>query len=340
MPTQLDIARKAGVSQVTVSHVLSGRGRVGEEVRARVLEIARKLGYRLNAAARAIATGRFGTVALLLGMRPQTSHLPQELVWGIEDALERRDHHLLVARIDDQLLRTPGYIPNAMRLMHADGMLINYTHWHPPELSQQVEAHSLPAVWLNTKRPHDCVYPDEFGAARTITEHLLKLGHRSISYLDLTHPPGRDPDDVHFSTIDRYAGYAHAMTMAGLQPARFTGDAGHARLQAMRAWLCSSERPSAVLAYNALGARLVQVSALGCELSIPDDLSLVVFDEQPNADLELPLATLVTPDQEVGRVGVEMLLERIRHPQVQLASRALALTRIEGASVAAPRPAR
>src|SRR4051812_31906827 len=86
MPTQIDIAHKAGVSQVTVSHVLSGRGRVGEEVRQRVLDIARRLGYRPNAAARAISTGKFGCVTLLMGVRQQTSELPQQLLWGIEDA--------------------------------------------------------------------------------------------------------------------------------------------------------------------------------------------------------------------------------------------------------------
>ncbi len=337
-PTQLDVARKAGVSQVTVSHVLSGRGRVSEEMRLRVLKIARELGYRLNTAARAISTGRFGCVALLLGMRPQTSHLPEGLVWGIEDALERRDLHLLIARVDDQRLRTPGYVPNALRHMHADGMLINYTHWHPPELAQEVDDNRLPAVWLNTKRQHDCIYPDEFTAAHQVTERLLALGHRRIAYFDISHPPSHDPEDVHFSAVDRYAGYAHAMTVAGIPPARFTGGDEASRIASTTRWLGASERPTAVIAFDSAGSRLVQVAAMACGLDIPGQLSLVVFDEKPNADLDLPLATMLTPDPEVGRVGVEMLLERIRGPQPprRLRPRALTLPLDEGRSLAPP----
>jgi LacI family transcriptional regulator len=339
-PTQRDVARRVGVSQVTVSHVLSGRGRVSVAMRSRILRAADELGYRLNTAARAVSTGRFGCIALLLGMRPQASHLPEELVWGIEDALGQQDLHLLVARVDDQRLRTPGYVPNALRLMHADGLIINYTHWHPPELSQEVEANRLPAVWLNTKRQHDCVYPDEFEAANLVTKRLLRLGHRRIAYCDVSQPPSHGPDDVHFSTIDRYAGYAHALALAGLPPRRFTGGSGDNRIAATVRWLSAAERPTAVIAFDPAGARLVQVAALACQLAIPRQLSLVVFDERPNHDLDLPLATMLTPDQEVGRVGVEMLLERIRrrHPPPQLRPRALALPLVEGCSMGPPPP--
>jgi LacI family transcriptional regulator len=335
-PTQIDIARRAGVSQVTVSHVLSGRGRVGEEVRARVLSIARKLGYRPNAAARAISTGKFGCVALLLGSRQQTSVLAQELVWGIEDALEQRDTYLMLARLDDGRLRTPGYIPKVLRQVHADGMLINYTYWHPRELAQQVASHQIPAIWINTKRPTDCVYPDEFGAARAATERLISLGHRRIGYVDYYIHPDGDLDHVHYSTIDRYAGYAHAMALAGLQTRRLVCDQGASRIASSMGWLCGPDRPTAVLAYDAFSSRPVQVGALACGLSVPKDLSIVVFDEQANHDFDVPTATLVNPDKEMGSVGVEMLMERIAQPKKPLKSRELPLAFVDGASLAPP----
>jgi len=334
MPTQLDIARAAGVSQVTVSQALSGRGRVGEASSAKVLEIARSLGYRPNAAARAISTGRFGCVALLLGMRPQTSVLPQELVWGIEDALEQRDLYLLLARLDDQRLACHGYIPKVLRTVHADGMLINYTHWHPPELSAQVEAHQLPAIWINTKRAQDCVYPDEFGAARTATERLLLHGHRRIAYIDFSQTRESEPGDVHFSTIDRYAGYAHAMTLAGLQPRRVIGDLDTARVAWTRQWLATADRPTAILAFNPQSSRPVLMAAIACGLTIPTDLSVIVFDEQANHDSDVPLTTIVTPDKEIGRVGVEMLMERLKATATRMPSRAVPLQVIDGRSLA------
>lgn len=336
LPTQQDIARAAGVSQVTVSHVLSNRGRVGKEVRQRVLDIARRLGYRLNTAARAISTGQFGCVALLLGSRPQTGALTEALMWGIEEALERRELRLVLARVDDRRLTQRAYMPNVLRLMHADGMLINYTHWHPPQLEKQIEAHALQAVWLNTKRPQDCVYPDEFGAAQRITERLLRLGHRRIAYLDLQHTPGRDPEELHFSAIDRYAGYAHAMTCAGHPVLRVTGRPAGERAAQLQEWLCTATRPTAVIAYDATSARLVQLAAHSCHLSIPQDLSLVVFDDHANVDLDQPLTTLVTPDAEVGRVGVEVLLARLRGGGEHQAGRPLALTLVEGSSLTVP----
>lgn len=336
MPTQIDIARKAGVSQVTVSHVLSGRGRVGEEVRSRVLDIARKLGYRPNAAARAISTGTFGCVALLLGMRQQTSVLPQGLLWGIEDALEKRDLYLMVARLDDARLKTPGFIPKVLRQVHADGMLINYTHWHPPELPEQLDAHRIPAVWLNTKRPFDCVYPDEFGAARAATDRLLALGHKRIAYVDFGLSGDYGPDDVHFSAIDRYAGYAQAMSLAGLQPCRVIGEEGACRLPWTRKWLCADERPTAVIANGLLSARPVLAAAMTCGLSVPKDLSLVVFDEKPVHEFDLPLATVLTSDTEMGVAGVELLMERIDGQRKPLKSVALPLGFEEGCSLAPP----
>jgi LacI family transcriptional regulator len=335
-PTQIDIARKAGVSQVTVSHVLSGRGRVGEEVRGRVLTIARKLGYRPNAAARAISTGKFGCVALLLGSRQVTSVLPQELVWGIEDALEQRDLYLLVARLDDARLKTPGYIPKVLRQVHADGMLINYTYWHPRELAQQVASHQIPAVWVNTKRPTDCVYPDEFEAARAATERLIRLGHRRVAYVDYDMRADSDLDHVHFSTIDRYAGYAHAMAVAGLATRRIICEEGGDRVASSARWLCGNDRPTAVVAYNPSSSRPVQVGALSCGLLVPKDLSITVFDTQPNHDFDVPTATMIIPDKEMGTVGVEMLMERIAAPRKPLKSRELPLDFCDGGSLAAP----
>jgi LacI family transcriptional regulator len=338
MPTQIDIARKAGVSQVTVSHVLSGRGRVGDEVRQRVLDIARRLGYRPNAAARAISTGKFGCVTLLMGVRQQTSELPQQLLWGIEDALEQRDVYLMVARLDDARLRTPGYIPKVLRQVHADGMIINYTYWHPRELAEQVAANSIPAIWINTKRPQDCVYPDEFGAARSITERMLALGHRRIAYVDYSLDPTVDADNVHFSTIDRYAGYAHAMAVAGLQPRRIIGQRGASdRVAWSKEWLCASDRPTAVIAYSPLSSRPVTVGAMACQLELPRDLSLAVFDDHANRDFDGPTATLLIPDQEMGSASVEMLIERMASPKRPLRSRALPLGFVEGNSLAAPR---
>ncbi len=343
-PTQIDIARRAKVSQVTVSHVLSGRGRVGDEVRERVLAIAAQLGYRPNAAARAISTGKFGCVALLLGARQQTSVLPQGLVWGIEDALEREQLYLIVARLDDDRMRTPGHIPSILRQVNADGLLINYTYWHPPELAEQLSSHRIPAIWINTKRPTDCVYPDEIEASRSATVRLLELGHRRIAYVDWI-PGGFDQPNLHFSTHDRYAGYAQAMTAAGLSPRLLNCEvrgegylpaSGRERIAWMTSWMSAVDRPTAVIVYGSFSTRPLLFAAQTCGLKIPRDLSVVTFHHTHEQDFEVPIATLIVPEQEMGSVGVRMLIERMAAPSAPMPSRALPVAFVEGGSIGSP----
>src|SRR4051794_33407113 len=182
-----EIARRTGLSIPTVGNVLGrSASRYSADTRRRVLEACQELGYKPNASARAMRQGRFGCAALVLSRNKQShSHIPNGLLDGLDDALAQHDMHLTVSRLTDEELTRGDFLPKVLRESMADGMIVNYTHEIPQAMLDLIHAHHAPAVWLNAKLKEDCVYPDDFGAAKAATEHLLALGHRRIAFLHL-----------------------------------------------------------------------------------------------------------------------------------------------------------
>ena len=161
------IAARTGLSPITVSRVLGDKSdKHRPETRERVLRAAEELGYRINTAARAISTGRFGSVALLMSTEGSFSYLPGPLMDGIQEVLEEQDLHLTVARLSDEKLTDAEYVPQILREWTADGVLINY-HFHiPGRLIELVRRYNVPSIWINSKQECNSVHPDDFGAGR------------------------------------------------------------------------------------------------------------------------------------------------------------------------------
>src|SRR5688572_22758476 len=183
-----EIARRTGLSVPTVGNVLGRSGdRYSAETRRRVLEAAAELGYRPNSSARAMRQGRFGCAALILSRSRQQTHsfIPTGLLDGLDNELGRHDMHLTITRLSDEELSHDDFVPKVLRQHMADGMIVNYTHGIPPAMLDLIHAHHTPAVWLNAKLNEDCAYPDDLGAAKAVTEELLKLGHRRIALVHL-----------------------------------------------------------------------------------------------------------------------------------------------------------
>src|SRR3954469_6406342 len=222
-----EIARRTGLSIPTVGNVLGrAASRYSAETRQRVLKAASDLGYKPNASARAMRQGRFGCAALVLSRSKQQthSHIPAGLLDGLDDALAQHGMHLTVSRLTDEELASDNFLPKVLRESMADGMIVNYTHEIPQGMLDLIHAHHAPAVWLNAKLSEDCIYPDDFAAARSATQHLLRLGHRRISLLHFI-SSGVFPTSFeqarprfHYSVADRADGYASVMRQAGLTP--------------------------------------------------------------------------------------------------------------------------
>lgn len=303
--TSHDVAREAGVSRTTVSYVLNNAEsvKISEDTRERVLAAAQKVGYLPNQAAKAVKTGRFGCIALLLG---RDIYLPKRLLMGINEAVAERSIHLSVANIykscgSDELQ------PAVLRQLIADGILVNSNEEITADIRAIRRSQDMPLIWLNQRMKRDCIYPDDRSAARQATEHLISLGHRRILYVYA------GAANRHYSHTDRAQGYEEAMQEARLTPLPYSTHteetAGAERITALRGLLRARQRPTAVLAYSWPSAAAAHTAALLEGLRIPQDLSLITFeDEQKDFGVGIEITTLQIPWHEIGQRAVELLL--------------------------------
>lgn len=320
MPSIQTIADRVGVSYETVSRVLN-RGAVSTRAdavrRARQIQkVAGELGYRPNAAARAIAKGRFGAVALLLSAHAGRSTLPGELLDGILDALRACGLHLNIAKLPDEELSDSTVVPKILTTWTSDGLLINYTDHIPAEMVELVKHHRMPAVWINTKRRSNCVYADDLGAGRMATEHLLGLGHRRIAFADYSRAAAA-MIDAHYSAVDRAAGYVQAMTAAGLSPRIIRQDQNvsqTAREWFSIEWLKSPDRPTAVVCQSEGTLIPIYAASRALNVAVPSDVSLVNIGSQTLPPIGIRVSTYRIHHDKMGSAAVRMVLESIAQP--------------------------
>lgn len=321
--TLKQVASAAGVSVNTASAVMRGRSRdarISEALTTHVRSVAASLRYRPNAGARSTRTGRFGGVGLVMSTTSRLSGAPSSLLRGIHDELAARDLHLATTYLPDDRLVSDDAAPKILRELLVDGLLVNYTHQAPPRMLELIDQSGVPAVWLNTKRDHDCVRPDDLGAALAATNLLLSRGVRRIAWADFTHSP-RFPV-VHHSATDRRSGYTQAMLAAGLTPRYLTDGLSAAQ------WECSpfeladqmlddADRPEAVIGYADTSVAPFHAAALRRGLRLGRDLSLISFDERPSPLLHPRVTTMCLPHEQIGRAAARMIDQRIRNPQHQ-----------------------
>ncbi|MCD4825766.1 MAG: LacI family transcriptional regulator [Phycisphaerae bacterium] len=324
MASVAEIARKAGVAVSSAYEILANpeHSRYQEKTRRLVMEASRELQYRPHAAARAIRTGRFDCVTLLLSTQHTHSYLPNRLLYGIHDELGKQDIHLAVTRLPDEKLVNEGYIPKILRYQMSDGLLINYTNFLPARMKEIVDHSGLPATWINVKRESDCVYPDNFSAGCEATEHLLKMGHRRIAFLDYLFG-WEDLHGTHFSLTERCGGYEQAMRQAGLQPRVIRPDSGRVppgeELAYTQHWLNEPDRPTAVVVYWVASALPVLQAAWASGLRVPQDLSIITFNSESFGgnllrDSGLYITSMIEPELEMGKTATRMLMKKIKKP--------------------------
>jgi len=342
-PTIATIAEQMGLSKATVTHVLNGRAeqqRIRPETQQRVLEVARKLGYRANASARAIRAGRFGNIAFVQSLLGQ--YLPRELMLGLTRAIVDKDMHLVLTQVPDRVIDDEAYLPHTMRELSADGVLIYRHVGFSSTFLEQIHGSRIPAVFLNIKQESDCVHPDDLQGGRLATEYLLGLGHERIVYVASEQLPDEHP---HYSEHDRQEGYRQAMASAGKTPRvhllpRHWENSGQAgvdqRIEAVRALLSRPDRPTAIVAYELTEGMATIHAASQLGLRIPQDLSLIQFHNRIDDRYFMPIQTVSNMMEEVGAQAVGMLLEKITNPQVELPPCIIPVVMLDGATCMPP----
>jgi LacI family transcriptional regulator len=310
--TLKDVAAHAGIGYPSVSAVLNGsKGQhVAMETRERILRAAEELGYRRNASASVLRSGRFGNVGLLLSATyPHRSFLPQSWWHGAYEQLNEKNYHLTISALPDETLSDETALPKTLREAMVDGLLINYIDSFPVIAEKLIQQYQVPVVWLNVDREFDTVRPDDEHAGELLTRHLIENGHRHIVYRSIA--------SMHYSDAARQKGYEKAMLSAGLAPHVVTayvepGSKGWS--EQLSAWKNQADAPTAIVEYNDEVAfdTLIQLLQGGWE--IPREMSLVTFSTHFHMFDKLPLTTIVLPQQEIGQKAAQLIMNKIENP--------------------------
>jgi LacI family transcriptional regulator len=337
--TLKDVAQASGCSFQAASAILGDRpGRFSDELRDRVTAAAERLGYRPSASARTMRSGKTGCVALLRGTQPSNSTLSVEVLGGIVETLAARDTHLAFLSIDEQAAWNEDFLPKALRQWMADGVLVKLDTAIPDVLRDALDRFRIPVVWMNSKQDEACVYPDDYTAGMTATQHLLAMGHRRIAYADFAYDL-MDPG-IHYSALDRYRGYVTAMAEAEAQPQVINQVVGkhvtEARLFAAVTALSKAKPPTAIVGNGAFSTYPFFHAALRLGWTIPRDLSLITFENTDQEHLGVPLTYMRLPEAAMGCEAATMVLQRIELPARHLEPRVLPLSLQPGATCTPP----
>ncbi|MGW0474874.1 LacI family DNA-binding transcriptional regulator [Streptomyces coeruleorubidus] len=309
-PRSVDVARLAGVSQKTVSRVLNGERYVSDEVRRRVLDAAGELGYRLNSAARALASGRTRSIGVVtLGT---ALYGPASLLIGVERAARDAGYAL---RVVNTLEGDPGGVVGAVESLleqGVDGIVVS----EPIDEGAVSLSVDVPVLVLGA--------PVTFGGTRTVatgvgaellartaTEHLLDLGHTTVHHL-------AGPERW-FAARDRMEGWRSALTARGRErPAVLVGDWSAASGYEAGRTLAADGDVTAVFAANDDMAIGVIRALAEAGRRVPDDVSVVGFDDIPVAAyVTPPLTTVRQPFDAVAREGLRLLVRAIEKPDAE-----------------------
>jgi len=305
-PTIVDVAGAAGVSKSLVSLVMRGAPNVSEDARAAVLEAASTLGYRPNAMARSLAEQRSHVLGLMVS--DLTNPFFVDVINGASEAAIGGGYRALVNTGDRDREREEDALETMLR-MQADGMIVA-----APIVSQDLLERigsETPTVVTNRgleSEVIDSVVLDDEAGARMAVEHLVALGHHHIAHIDGGPGPG---------ARQRVHGYREAMEDHGLSAhirvaeGAYTEDGGvHGAL----ALLSQVPPPTAIIAANDMAAIGVLETLEAHGLAVPDDVSVVGFDDIFVAGLRHVGLTSIRQDgRQMGTLAVGMLIERTEH---------------------------
>jgi LacI family transcriptional regulator len=317
LPSELELARRHGVSRGTVRQALTTLRHRG------VITAVPGKGSFVRAPEPAPATrrARTGTVGVVVPSvaRP---YVPETLQ-GIDDHLHQRGWSMVVASSGSTVEQQAARVARIVAGGAAGVIAYPIDHGEQSSLFEAVQRRGVPLVFIDRYVPGlavDAVTPDNVGGAFAVVAHLVELGHRAIGFVST--------DNLTTTSVfERYAGYRQALVTHDLAPdpalelTTLPVSAGRPAMQAatpaavvatIAAYLDRPERPSAVFALHDVLAMYVCRAAAACGLRVPDQLAVVGFDDDPLAAAHLPpLTTVAQPREAIGSRAAELLVDRL-----------------------------
>jgi len=309
-----DVARLAGVSTSTVSHVINKDRFVSEAIREKVETAIKTLNYAPSAIARSLKINQTRTIGMLI--TASTNPFYSELVRGVERSCFERGYSLVLCNTEGDEQRMNRNLETLMQ-KRVDGLLLLCTETHQPSQEIMQRYPSIPTVmmdWAPFDGDSDLIQDNSLLGGDMATQYLIGKGHTRIACI--TGPLDKTPARL------RLEGYREAMARAGLVIRE--GDEIESDFEfgggfdAMQALLAMSERPQAVFIGNDAMAVGAYQALYQAGLKIPQDMAIVGYD-----DIELarymtpPLTTIHQPKDELGELAIDVLIHRIAEPGLQ-----------------------
>ncbi len=335
MVTQQEVAKKAGVSFITVSRIINNKGNVKKETREKVLKVISELKYYPNSMGRALSLNRQGSIGIVAPVRTGTTihehSYYTEMMSGIETVCSESGFDMLIST---QNTNKKGF--DILRLYYerkVDGLIIFTPDLSDPQLSV-ISKEEIPCVIIGDRTDHlkiSYVDSDNEDGFYDMTTTLIKKGHTKIAFV-------KGPQSNR-NAEDRYKGFVKAIKNNGLDidnnylfNGRFDSDSG---IAAMQHFLKLKMFPSAILCANDFMAFGVMSEAAKNKIHIPDDLSVAGFDGVHIVNFtNPPLSTMRQPILKMGKKAAEILLRMIKNEKYSFENSIFSVEYIENGTVA------
>jgi LacI family transcriptional regulator len=308
------VAEKANVSTTTVSHVINKTRFVSPDKEERVLEAIKELDYQPNGLARSFRKKRTKTIGLIIP--DNTNPYFAEVARGIEDACYERGYSVILCNSDRKMEKEINYLELLME-KGVDGIAF-VSVGDDKKATDIFGKKRVPKVLLDREIPGlqiDSVLVDNQLGGYLATEYLIKLGHRRIACIT-------GPSKLS-SSLEREVGYNNALRNSDIildklliQSGTFHSDSGY---EGVRKLLTKDNPPTAIFACNDLIAIGAMYGANEMGYKVPEDISIIGFDDISLASFMTPrLTTITQPKYEIGKTAAGLLIERIKNRDLPL----------------------
>lgn len=306
MPTVLDVAKVAGVAPITVSRVINNSGYISQETKEKVEAAIIELGYVPNTLARGLRSKRTNSLALVVA--DITNPYFTSMARGVEDVAGSSGYSVIYCNTDESETKEDKYA-NILVQRQVDGVLLVPAGGNARTV-KYLENNKIDVVVLDRRVPEkntNLVCSDSVNGAKELTDLLIKLGHQQIAIIT-------GPDNVSTST-DRVVGYRNSLEEAGLsanEQVYFGGFNQQTGYESTRIAMRSSQKPTAFFAANNFILIGVVKALRELNLKVPEDVSVVGFDDFPESMLIEPFFTVaIQPAYEMGQKAAELLIKQI-----------------------------
>ena len=304
------VADHVGMSMMTVSRVLNDESSVRPATREKVMAAVKELGYRPNLSARNLAAAQSYFLGLIYD-NPSANYM-SELLLGALERCNEKGYHLVVQSCGPDAARWSEELKRRLTNSNLDGVIVPPPVCDDPLVRQALSSFDMPYVCIspNTQIPNvPIVYMDDRQAAFELTEVLLDAGHRDIGFI-CGHPNQE-------SSRLRYQGFSEALIKRGIEVNElrvvqgfYSYKSGFAAAERL---LSQKTRPTAIFASNDDMAAAVYANAQRYNLRIPEDLSVVGFDDTPVASIIWPaLTTIRQPIAKMAGAALDLLSAQIK----------------------------